>query len=198
MVVVFDISSSTTILEDLKRSDNLTLWRDFHIKLKTFLQEKIGPMEMEMYKFMGDGWILLFQPNVSSRALLEFLKQLTSFFLFEFIWVNQLLQRRPEPTGLTFGIDTGELIRLEMNEQVEYLGRAINVATRLQGEAKSFVVGNLSNVALFSRASFNSLQPYDLDTRVSNQMVKLRNISGGEQFQCYLLQTMTQEETALQ
>ena len=33
VVVVFDISSSTTILEDLKRSDNLTVWRDFYINL---------------------------------------------------------------------------------------------------------------------------------------------------------------------
>jgi hypothetical protein len=52
VVIVFDISSSTTILEDLKRSDNLTVWRDFHINLKTFLRGKTDLMEMEMYKFM--------------------------------------------------------------------------------------------------------------------------------------------------
>ena len=37
VVVIFDITSSTTILEDLKRTDNLTVWRDFHINLKRFL-----------------------------------------------------------------------------------------------------------------------------------------------------------------
>ncbi|HEY4678906.1 MAG TPA: hypothetical protein VIJ01_17195 [Candidatus Angelobacter sp.] len=85
VVIVFDISSSTTILEDLKRSDNLTVWRDFHVNLKTFLLRKTDPMEMEMemYKFMGDGWILLFQPNVHSGALFEFLKELTSFVMFQ-------------------------------------------------------------------------------------------------------------------
>jgi len=161
VVIVFDISSSTTILEDLKRSDNLTVWRDFHVNLKTFLLRKTDPMEMEMemYKFMGDGWILLFQPNVHSGALFEFLKELTSFVMFQFVVVQRLLHKYPEPTGLTFGIDTGELIRLEMNEQVEYLGRAINVAARLQGEAKRFAGPAMSNVALFSKASFNSLQP---------------------------------------
>jgi class 3 adenylate cyclase len=193
VVIVFDISSSTTILEDLKRSDNLTVWRDFHINLKTFLQGKTDLMEMEMYKFMGDGWILLFQPNVHSGALFEFLKELTSFVMFQFVIVQRLLHKYPEPTGLTFGVDTGELIRLEMNEQVEYLGRAINVAARLQGEAKRFANRAMSNIALFSKASFNSLQPYDPYIGAENQTVTLRNISGGDQFPCYLISTIAQE-----
>ena len=195
VVVVFDISSSTTILEDLKRSDNLPVWRDLLINLKEFLQEKTYLPEMEIYKFMGDGWILLFRPNIHSGVLFDFLKALTSFVMFQFIAVHRLLQKYPEPTGLTFGIDTGELIRLEMNGQVEYLGRAINVAARLQGEAKQFASPAMSNVALFSKASFNSLQPYDFDIRAEIHTVNLRNISGGEQFPCYLIATIDQESS---
>ena len=41
-----------------------------------------------------------------------------------------------------FGIDAGELIRLELNGQVEYLGRAINVASRLQSYTKELPVGH--------------------------------------------------------
>src|SRR5579859_4117417 len=95
MVVLFDISSSTTILEDLKRSDNLKAWRDFHVNLKTFLQGKIDLLEMEMYKFMGDGWILLFEPSIDSGALFEFIEQLTSFVLSQFLVVSRLLQKFP-------------------------------------------------------------------------------------------------------
>ncbi|HWH59886.1 MAG TPA: hypothetical protein VN682_19805 [Terriglobales bacterium] len=193
IVLLFDISSSTTILEDLKRSDNLKVWRDFHINLKTFLQSKTGPLGMEMYKFMGDGWILLFDPNIHSGALFEFLEEITSFVMFQFIVVHRLLQKYPQPVGLTFGIDTGELIRLEMNEQIEYLGRAINVAARLQGEAKRFASKAMSNVALFSKASFNSLEPYDGYIDARNQTVHLRNITGGEEFACYLMATLRQE-----
>jgi class 3 adenylate cyclase len=195
VVVVFDISSSTTILEDLKRTDNLTVWRDFHIALKTFLLGKVDLMDMELYKFMGDGWILLFQPQVHSGALFEFLNSLSSFVMFQFVRVHRLLQKYPEPTGLTFGIDTGELIRLEMNDQIEYLGRAINVAARLQAEAKRFAGSAMSNVALFSKASFNSLQPYDPYVGARNETVELRNISGGKQFPCYLLPTITTATT---
>jgi class 3 adenylate cyclase len=80
-----------------------------------------------------------------------------------------------------------------MNEQYEYLGRAINVAARLQGKAKSFKTGNWSNVALFSKASFNSLEPYDGYVKVTLQDVELRNISGGDQFPSYLFHTVDQE-----
>ena len=148
-----------------------------------------------MYKFMGDGWILLFEPDVHSGALFEFLKGLTSFVMFQFVTVHRLLHKYPEPTGLTFGIDTGELIRLEMNEQNEYLGRAINVAARLQDAAKRFASPAMSNVALFSKVSFNSLHPYDPYIVATNQTVELRNISGGDQFPCYLIPTITQEDS---
>lgn len=157
VVVIFDISSSTTILEDLKRTDNLAIWRNFHITLKKFLQQRTDTMDMEMYKFMGDGWILLFPPNVNSDGLFGFLKELTSTVMFQLAMVNRFLAKNPQPIGLTFGIDTGELIRLEMNDQYEYLGRAINVAARLQGEAKRFGDKAFTNVALISKSSFYSL-----------------------------------------
>lgn len=51
----------------------------------------------------------------------------------------------------------------------------------------------MSNVALFSKVSFNSLQPYDGYVKVIFQTVKLRNISGGEEFPCYLFHTISQE-----
>jgi class 3 adenylate cyclase len=38
--------------------------------------------------------------------------------------------------GLTFGMDHGDVIRLVMNGKPEYIGRALNIASRLQGKVK--------------------------------------------------------------
>jgi hypothetical protein len=54
LVVVFDISSSTSILEELKQCDRLAIWRNLLIELKDFL-DALG-LDLEIYKFMGDGW----------------------------------------------------------------------------------------------------------------------------------------------
>ena len=138
-VMVFDICSSTTILEDLKSTDNLERWRNLLIALKTFLVEHSAPLDYEVYKFIGDGWILLFLPHVSRDRLLGFISDLMQIFYSQFDnGVADLLQRTPEPLGITVGVDAGELIRLEMNEQIEYLGRALNVASRLQAATSRF------------------------------------------------------------
>ncbi|HEU0047518.1 MAG: hypothetical protein DMG61_21905 [Acidobacteria bacterium] len=51
-VVVFDICSSTTILEDLKESDNQQQWRNLLIGLKNFLvEEREGYVPFDLYKF---------------------------------------------------------------------------------------------------------------------------------------------------
>jgi class 3 adenylate cyclase len=186
LVVVFDISSSTSILEELKQCDRLAVWRNLLIELKEFLDAH--GVELELYKFMGDGWILLFPEDIRKDELFEYLNNVSSFFMYQYQeYVEPLLQKDPRPIGLTLGIDTGELIRLEMNEQIEYLGRTINVAARLQSAAKSMAAEGYTNVALISKASFNSLQPEKSDFKVSEQRVDLKNISGGDKFQCFAL-----------
>jgi len=186
VVVVFDISSSTTILEDLMRCERLDVWRNVLIVLKETLM--YAPA-VELYKFMGDGWILLFSPDIKKDELFEFLNQLVNCFLFEFQNnIEPVMQADPNPIGLTFGIDSGLLIKLEMNEQQEYIGRAINVAARLQGQAKSLAKDGYSNIALMSKASFNSLSPDTTEFRTTEQRMDLKNITGGEKFQCFAIE----------
>jgi hypothetical protein len=56
-VVVFDICSSTIILEDLKQTDNLREWRNLLMRMQAHL---FSPeRNFETYKFLGDGWIIL-------------------------------------------------------------------------------------------------------------------------------------------
>src|SRR4249920_921100 len=60
LVVVFDICSSTTILEELKQTDCLGQWRNFLISLKECIESEGEMLGVHLYKFQGDGWILLF------------------------------------------------------------------------------------------------------------------------------------------
>jgi class 3 adenylate cyclase len=188
LVVVFDICSSTTILEDLKRTDHLAEWRDLLIKLKDYMLGQPADLNVELYKFIGDGWILLLPDDTPKEKLCDFLVQLSMKFAAEFnTHIKNLLAHSPSPIGLMFGIDSGELIRLEMNDQVEYLGRAINVASRLQGQTKE-LSGGPSYKALFSKNSYNSPPP---TTPIPVEIVKvsLRNISGGEKYECLVFKT---------
>lgn len=186
IVVVFDICSSTTMLEDLKSTDNLDEWRNLLIDLKGFLLQKSAELHFEPYKFIGDGWILLFPPNISKSDLLRFLCDLKQAFYGCFDEsVGDLLQRTPKVLGITVGVDSGELIRVQMNEQIEYLGRALNVASRLQGATKELSSGP-SNKALFSRNSFNSMHGRESrEFKLISATVELRNIINGQNYECF-------------
>jgi class 3 adenylate cyclase len=189
LVVVFDICSSTTILEDLKRTDNLAAWRDLLLDMKAHLQQEGSRLAMCLYKFIGDGWVLLFPDNVPKKELCGLLCRLSEWYQAQFERsIRPLLLQEPSPIGLMFGIDAGELIRLELDEQDEYLGRAINVASRLQTQTKE-LRGGPSYKAIFSRNSFNSPAPPPRDLAVESTKVSLRNISPST-IECFIFQTL--------
>jgi class 3 adenylate cyclase len=180
VVVVVDIRSSTSILEDLKQTDYLAIWPNLLIILKEFLLEQHFRIGVEVYKFVGDGWILLFPDDISKASMMEFLTDLSKEFDMAYDSVRKVLQRRPPTVGLTFGVDSGELVKLEMNEQSEYIGRAINVAARLQDHAKK-IEPVADYQAVFSKHSFNSMaSPYGDLFQVTKTKASLRNIAGGE------------------
>jgi class 3 adenylate cyclase len=190
-VVVFDLSSSTTILEELKRIDRLDVWRNLFINMKGVLKAR---RDVELYKFMGDGWVLLYSPDVDIDNLMQQLNELSVFYFYLFEQTIELLiPKRPKPLGLTVGVDSGELIRLQMNDNGEYIGRAINVAARLQSKAKDFAAGDFTNVTLISRSTFNSRLPKGnrYSQIAEEKTVDLKNISGGEDFRCFLLPLAT-------
>jgi class 3 adenylate cyclase len=189
LVVVFDICSSTTILEDLKRTDNLAAWRDLLLDMKANLQEEGIRAGMCLYKFIGDGWVLLFPDAVPKKDLCGFLCRISEWYHGQFERsIRPLLLQEPSPIGLMFGIDLGELIRLDLDDQVEYLGRAINVASRLQTQTKE-LRGGPSYKAIFSRNSFNSPGPPPRDIAVESTKVSLRNISPST-IECFIFQTL--------
>jgi len=188
LVVVFDICSSTTILEDLKRTDNLGAWRKLLISLKDHLLERGVPLGMDLYKFIGDGFVLLFPNNVPKLELCAFLADLSTTYEKQFeSSIKPLLSQEPSPVGLMFGIDAGELIRMVLGNQVEYVGRAINVASRLQSYTKELPGGPAYKV-IFSKNSYNSPAPPPPGLAVESIKVSLRNISPPT-MQCFVWQT---------
>ena len=187
IVISFDICSSSNIIEDLTLTNNLKAMRNLLIKMKEFLLEKSELLNFEIYKFTGDGWILLFPENIQGKDLMHFLIELSSFFKQKLTSkIIPLLEIPPEIMGLTFGIDGGNLIGIVMDMKQEYIGRPINIACRLQSaikdnekhpEYKLLVTKHVFNKHLKSLTGYNPV----------NDVRTLRNIREGEEYQCVMI-----------
>jgi hypothetical protein len=140
LVVVFDMCSSSRIIDDLTINSALPGLNSFHRDLKIFLDKEAEIINFKVYKFMGDGWILLFPPEIEGTKLSDFLKRLCKTFkqLFQHFLSSKLTREYgKDALGITIGIEAGELIKIGFKKhESEYLGRALNVACRLQGAVK--------------------------------------------------------------
>jgi hypothetical protein len=104
IVVAFDICASSDIIEELILKGDVDRFCGFLLKLKTYLATAQKGVTFDPYKFIGDGWILLFPPDTEGKALLAFLRDLCAFFKREFRDdVLRYLDTPPLNTGLTFG-----------------------------------------------------------------------------------------------
>jgi hypothetical protein len=177
VVIFFDICSSSMILEDLLTTGNLEALRNLMISLKSFLRAQSTQLEFVPYKFVGDGWVLLFPINVSGTALIKFMTELSDHFARKFRkHIGRKLQHTPEVVGLTFGVDKGPLIKILMNQQDEYIGRSLNVASRLQGAIKDDDDDPAYKV-LISKHAFYYLKISEDLCKVERARRQLRNIS---------------------
>jgi len=139
-----------------------------------------------MYKFLGDGWILLFDDEeMSGERLIRFLKDLSAEYerLFR-KFVADVLSNMPVHIGLTFGVDEGSLVAIVMNKQKEYVGRAINVAARLQSAVKN-LEGPPQGTLLMSSNAFARLK-----MKIKSKLIecKLSNVAGGDQYRVRKIQ----------
>lgn len=185
VVVAFDMCSSSDIIEELTLSGNLQRLEEFLTALKQYLASVQKNVVFDPYKFTGDGWILLFPAETNGRVLVNFLQKLCTFFETEFRkQVLRQLATPPSITGLTFGVEKGPLAPMTMYGQQEYIGRALNIACRLQSAIKD-KDSSPAYKALVSNAVFNEY--FALFTRkltVYKVRRKLRNIRGGADFHC--------------
>lgn len=167
------------------RSENEERWRNLLIEIKNFLRSKSEKFHFEMYKFIGDGWVLLFDIDINPARLFYLLKKLNEKYV-------QLFKKKIEPVlsidvariGLTFGMDCGNLVHMIMNRNHEYIGRPLNIAARLQS-----AIGDMDKApqgkVLMSNSVYASLKE-DLPEKYRVQSVRrtLKNISGGNNYRC--------------
>lgn len=185
IVLVFDICSSTSILEDLLRSENEAKWRNLLISLKKFLRRESKSHGFDIYKFIGDGWILLFDPAFDANTLFDLLIRLCQEY-------DKLFRKRIKPVlsmdikniGITFALDKGTLVSIVMNGTREYIGRSLILTARLQSAIKDKDAKPGGKV-LMSKNVFagmrKALRPI---YRVETARRKLRNISGADEYVC--------------
>lgn len=187
IVVAFDMISSSGVIEELEMVQDLRAFRNLLIALKTFLRANASKYAFRIYKFTGDGWILLFDPNSSGKRLLIFLVRLSRFFSREFSRrIARRLDVEPDSVGLTFGIDRGRLLKIRMLEANEYVGRALIVASRLQAAIRD-KDRRPEYKALMTRRAFLLLRPGQLyDPKEVTRVLK--NIRGGAPFRCWKIQ----------
>jgi class 3 adenylate cyclase len=139
----------------------------------------------EMYKFLGDGWILLFDEKVNGHDLMDHLKTICHTYKEIFHdKICSVLEGNDHLIGVTMGVEVGPLLRFVMNGKAEYVGRALNVAARLQGAVKGIEPTKLEGKLLISNNAYEKLGLFE-STTYTGKVVKLslRNIVGGATYQ---------------
>lgn len=133
----------------------------------------------------SDGWIVLFPAlKTDGESLMRFLVKLSR--QHNSLWrklIEDHLESIPESMGLTFGIEKGELRKVVLGNEIEFVGRALNVACRLQSAVKD--KGPAPDYrCLFSRKVYNTYLRDMNEFKFHDVTRTLRNISGGEHYRC--------------
>jgi class 3 adenylate cyclase len=138
VVVFIDICNSTLIVEEMIESLSFDAWVRILRSLKNRLRNKRDELGFELYKFLGDGWILLFDMKTDPQDILNVCKEISQYYkvLCNRINTENKSETLSRKTGLSFGLAHGTLVEIIMDSRKEYVGRALNLAARLQSAIK--------------------------------------------------------------
>lgn len=191
IVVAFDLCSSSQIIEDLLLSEKFDRYETFLTCVKRWLMNWTNSHSpdngrFDLYKFTGDGWILLFPPATNGQALIGSMCSLCEMISAELArHIIPNLSSVPSVLGATLGVEEGNLIKMTMNERDEYVGRALNIACRLQNAVKEKEPHPGCYKALVSARLYNDrLVQLGMPYKVETATCSLRNILGGSGFAC--------------
>src|SRR5437867_7442030 len=107
LVLVFDVCSSTIVLEDLSRSQSVWRWRQLLADLLKYISNQPGVI---VYKFVGDGWFILMPHDIKGDALISFCSDLISTLSNAYeANIKPVMENPLTSLGLTIGIDSGTL-----------------------------------------------------------------------------------------
>ena len=184
IVLCFDIASSTVILEDLQLTGTARKYQELIQPIFSFLERESTHFCFEIYKFLGDGYLLIFLPGQSIDTVLLFtialvIKSLAHIKAF----IEATIETKEiDRTGITIGIDEGELFALKSGSHREFYGRPLNMACRLQSSmnGKEHV-----NRVLLSKRCYSNITEEDYRILCSHTTRRLKNIKGQTEISCY-------------
>jgi class 3 adenylate cyclase len=179
-VFVFDICSSTSMMEDIQITSSLSSYAELMNYFTRFLTKLENHYNFQEYKFLGDGFILLFDSSVLPEEIYRFSEELVDVggkLIASFIedhMQNKVLPRE----GITIGVDSGILLK----GKEEYIGRAINIACRLQGKLDST---DSVNRIIISQKVYSQITDPLVKAQFVNKPKVLKNVNGGKEVPCY-------------
>lgn len=132
LILFFDICSSSQIIESLG-SEKLDLWRTLLNELDEFLETDQTAKLFKKYKFLGDGWVVLGNASEQASNLIDLIGSLRVKYHELFSkYVSDDLLCPVDILGLSFGAYVGIANHLQLKHSDEYIGPALNIASRLQ------------------------------------------------------------------
>ncbi len=187
IILIFDICSSTTIIEDLIRNESFDQWRQVIKGLNVMLIDNKQAYDYVIYKFIGDGWILLFNPDINGNQLFKFMELLIhTYNSLNRSKLKKYLTVKIPIDGISFGADIGTLKKIRLEKNDEYIGRSLNIASRLQGSI-SQKDSNPANKILMSKKLYMSIRNDIMGNKkylIKDVTRTLKNISGGDNYLC--------------
>jgi len=200
-VLFFDICSSSRIIEDLSIGEGRTRisrWETLLAALGQRLTDASKAAGFEVYKFVGDGWIILFDPASDPATQLAFLASLCDFYEEKFVeQIDEQLQTEIGLRGLTFGLDSGDIYPVDLQGTREYIGSPLNIASRLQSAIRNpqDPTDNPANQLLMPRPLFNDRYRDAIGKQYAASTVKrtLRNIRNDSTMYCTRIHLRTAE-----
>ena len=189
IVTFFDICSSSKITEDLAHNNDLPLWRKTLKKIERKLENKRDTLGFSIYKFLGDGWVLIIDPDTDKKELLHYFAELCDAFSDHF---NKTIEKRLsteiKPVGLTFGLDIGEIFPINIAGTKEYMGPTLNITARLQSciSNPNKLEDDPSNQLMMVRRNYYKYFKDDVDGiyKLVKARRKLKNIRNNDTFVC--------------
>jgi len=146
-----------------------------------------GKKWCDIYKFMGDGWIVFVKSGINGNGLLDELTELEEYYdqLF-YECVMKRLEIVIPMQGLTYGVDSGSVQSVKLHTGVEYIGRPLNISARLQSAIKDKDKFPMGKVLFSPQAYYLLFTGLGLTSKfkVIGVKRKLRNINNDEDYIC--------------
>lgn len=191
IVIVIDSKNSTVILQELASDQMLEKYRDFMVEIRTSVEAlcKTNSISCVSYKFLGDGWIFLLDSGITGKQLIEFFDWLAFAYFSSFS--NHIIKNINIPIdnilGMTVGVDFGKLVKFQIENETEYVGKPLNFAARLQAKGKEQEMAFALVLSNKVYSTYLSKALDEIGVKVNEQKLELKNFNNQKPVPGYTL-----------